>query len=121
MMPSLRGMETEPRIRIDVQENDKAYMIKADMPGVKKENIKISVDGSTVSLTATSSEQKKEKGGNMVRSERYYGEQYRSFSLPQEVDEHGAEAAGSTANSARLNLRSVKLSASTHGSPAAQP
>lgn len=92
MMPSLRGFEAEPRIRIDLSETDQAYMVKADIPGVKKEDIKISVEGNTVSIRAEQKEEKEEKAGNVMRSERYYGEQYRSFTLPQEVDETTAEA-----------------------------
>lgn len=93
MMPSLRGMEAEPRIRVDVSETDQAFQIKADIPGVKKEDIKVSIEGGTVSIRAEVKSEKEEKTeGNMVRSERYYGEQFRSFSLPQEVDESKAEA-----------------------------
>lgn len=93
MLPSLRGMEAEPRIRVDVSETDQAFQIKADIPGVKKEDIKVSIEGGTVSIRAEVKSEKEEKTeGNMVRSERYYGEQYRSFSLPQDVDESKAEA-----------------------------
>lgn len=94
MLPALRGgFEPEPRIRMDVSETDQAYMVKADIPGVKKDDIKISIEGNTVSIRAETREEKQEKmEGNMMRSERYYGEQYRSFSLPQEVDESKAEA-----------------------------
>lgn len=93
MMPSLRGMEAEPRIRMDVSETDQAYQVKADIPGVKKEDIKVSIDGNTVSIRAEMKEEKTEKmPGNMMRSERHYGEQFRSFTLPHEVDESKAEA-----------------------------
>lgn len=93
MMPSLRGLEAEPRIRMDVSETDQAYQVKADIPGVKKEDIKVSIDGNTVSIRAEMKEEKTEKmSGNMMRSERHYGEQYRSFTLPHEVDESKAEA-----------------------------
>jgi HSP20 family protein len=92
MMPSLRGFEAEPRIRIDLSETDQAYVVMADIPGVKKEDIKISVDGNTVSIRAEMKEEREENAGSVMRSERYYGEQYRSFSLPQEVDETAAEA-----------------------------
>lgn len=93
MMPSLRAFETEPRIRMDVSENDQAYMIKADVPGVKKDDIKIAIDGNNITIRVSKKEEKEEKaGGNMVCSERYYGEQYRSFTLPQDVDETKAEA-----------------------------
>ncbi|HJV75651.1 MAG TPA: Hsp20 family protein, partial [Noviherbaspirillum sp.] len=50
MLPSLRGMEAEPRIRVDVSETDQAFQIKADIPGVKKEDIKVSIEGGTVSI-----------------------------------------------------------------------
>jgi len=93
MLPSMHGMEPEPRIRLDVSETDQAYMVKADIPGVKKDDIKISIDGNTVSIRAEMKEEKQEKmSGNVMRSERYYGEQYRSFSLPQDVDESKAQA-----------------------------
>ncbi|HJV80487.1 Hsp20/alpha crystallin family protein [Noviherbaspirillum sp.] len=93
MMPSLRGMEAEPRIRMDVAETEQAYQIKADIPGVKKEDIKVAIDGNVVSIRAETKEEKEEKmEGNMVRKERHYGEQYRSFTLPQDVDESKVEA-----------------------------
>lgn len=92
LMPSLRGVEPEPRIRVDVSETDQAYTVKADIPGVKKEDIKIAIEGSTVSISATTQQEKEEKIGNVMRTERYSGEQYRSFSLPQEVDDTKAEA-----------------------------
>ncbi|WP_136416478.1 Hsp20/alpha crystallin family protein [Herbaspirillum sp. ST 5-3] len=93
MMPSLRGMEAEPRIRMDVSETEQAYQIKADIPGVKKEDIKVAIDGNVVSIRAETKEEKEEKmEGNMVRKERHYGEQYRSFTLPQDVDESKVEA-----------------------------
>jgi HSP20 family protein len=90
--PSLRGFEPEPRIRMDVQETDDAFMVTADLPGVKKEDIKIAVEGNRVSISAESRQEKEEKSANMVRSERYYGQQHRSFTLPQEVDDTKASA-----------------------------
>jgi len=93
MMPTLRGLEAEPRIRLDVSETDQAYQIKADIPGVKKEDVKVSIDGNVVSIKAEVKEEKQEQmAGNMVRNERHYGELYRSFTLPQDVDEEKAEA-----------------------------
>lgn len=93
MMPSLRGMEPEPRIRMDVSETDQAYQVKAEIPGAKKEDIKISVEGNKVSISAEVKQEKEEKdNGNIVRSERYYGQQYRSFALPQDVDDAKVEA-----------------------------
>lgn len=96
LAPSLRGMEAEPRICMDVEETEKAYVVNAEVPGVNKEDIKISVEGNVVSIQAEVKKVKEEKDettkGNMVCSERYYGQQSRSFSLPQEVDDANAEA-----------------------------
>lgn len=92
LMPSLRNMQVEPRIRADISETDQAYMVKAEIPGVKKEDIKISVEGNRVSINAEVKEEKDEKTTGMVCSERYYGQESRSFTLPQEVDDAKAEA-----------------------------
>ena len=92
MLPSLRSMTAEPRMRADVSETDQGYLVKAEMPGVNKEDIKISVEGNRVAINAEVKEEKDEKTTGMVRSERYYGRQFRSFTLPQEVDDAKAEA-----------------------------
>ena len=93
LMPSLRGFEAEPSIRLDVQETDQAYQVKADMPGVNKEDIQVAIEGNHVTIQAQTAEEKEEKQeGKLVRRERYVGQQYRSFSLAQEIDEQGAEA-----------------------------
>lgn len=93
LMPSLRGFEAEPSIRLDVQESDSAYEVKADIPGANKEDILVSVEGHQVSIRARIAEEREEKQeGKLVRRERYVGEQYRSFSLPQEIDDQAAEA-----------------------------
>jgi len=81
------------QIKVDVEEHDKAYTVKAEMPGVKKEDINVQIDGNQVSLSAESKQEKDIKeNGKVVRSERYYGSLYRSFSLGQEVDQAGATA-----------------------------
>lgn len=92
LSPALRSVEPERQIRIDVKETDQAYLVKADMPGFKKEDIKISVEGSLVSIGATIQEQEDKTVGDTVYSERYSGSQYRSFTLPQEVDDSKTEA-----------------------------
>ena len=97
-MPRMRALfrdmpATEPQIRIDVTEDDKAYYVKADVPGVKKEDIDISIKGNQVSITAeTRRESETRKGETDVRSERYYGMQSRTFTLMQEIDDVRAEA-----------------------------
>ena len=93
LMSGLRGVEAEPRIRMDVEETDKDYVITADIPGMKKEDIKVAIEGNTVSIQAqTATEQEQKEGRNIVRRERYLGQQYRSFILPQEIDDKSAQA-----------------------------
>jgi HSP20 family protein len=80
-------------IAIDVSENDNSYIVKAEIPGVNKEDINVAIDGNQVSINAEVKKEKEEKEGEKVlRSERYYGSMYRSFTLPGEVDQAQAEA-----------------------------
>jgi len=92
MTPMLRGVEPERQIRVDVTETDQAYLVKADMPGLKKDDIRISVEGNMVTISATMQEEKQETTAGTVYSERYSGALYRSFSLPQEIDDAKTEA-----------------------------
>lgn len=81
------------QIKMDVKENDKAYTVHADIPGVKKEDIKVTVEGNQVSINAETKKQKEEKEGDKVlRSERYYGKVSRTFTLAHDVDEGAAQA-----------------------------
>ncbi|MES2236455.1 MAG: Hsp20/alpha crystallin family protein [Pseudomonadota bacterium] len=88
------GEKTEaPALKVDVKERENAYAIHAEVPGVKKEDIHVSIDGAVVSISAERREEKEVKEGEQVlRSERYFGKISRSFQLPQEVDEAQASA-----------------------------
>jgi HSP20 family protein len=87
------GLPAAPEIKVDVSEDDTTYRIKADVPGVRKEDIKVSIDGNQVSISAEAKSEKEEKRGETtIRSERYYGKQYRSFTLAQDVDDAKAQA-----------------------------
>jgi HSP20 family protein len=93
LRPVVRDLGIEPQIKLDVSEEDKAYTVKAEIPGVKKEDIQVSIDGNQVSISAEVKQEKEEKEGEkLVRSERYYGKQYRSFSLAHDIDQAKAEA-----------------------------
>ncbi len=84
---------TEMSIKVDVKEDDKSYTVHADIPGVKKEDIQVDVDGNVVSVRAETKHEKEEKKGEKVLySERSYGMVSRSFSLPAEVDEKAVKA-----------------------------
>ncbi|HQT26442.1 MAG TPA: Hsp20 family protein [Burkholderiales bacterium] len=82
-----------PRIKVDVKEDDKSYTVHAEIPGVSKEDIHVTIDGSRVSLGAEVKKEKEEKKGETVlRSERYYGKVSRTFALDKEIDESNAHA-----------------------------
>jgi HSP20 family protein len=82
-----------PRVKVDVAEKNGAYVVTAELPGVKKEDIQVSIDGAEVSLTAeTKREKEVAKDERVLHAERVYGKLSRSFTLPQEVDEARAEA-----------------------------
>jgi HSP20 family protein len=92
MAPVLRDLEQAPRMKVDVEENDQSYILRAEVPGADREDIAVSIDGNTVSIRANVEEQRSDQQGSMLRNERVYGEEFRSFSLPQEIDESKAEA-----------------------------
>jgi HSP20 family protein len=82
-----------PRVKVDVAEKNGAYTVTAELPGVRKDDIQVTIDGAEVTLTA---EVKREKevtqDERLLHTERTFGKVTRSFSLPQEVDEAKAEA-----------------------------
>lgn len=85
--------QTPVNIRMDVSENDQAYVVHAEIPGVKKEDIHVTIDGNQVAISAESKYEREQKEGEKVlRSERRYGKAYRAFTLAQDVDEASAEA-----------------------------
>jgi HSP20 family protein len=81
------------QFRVDVSENEKAYVLRAEIPGVKKEDINVTIDGDTVAISAEVRNEKEVKNGErMLRAERHYGKLYRAFTLGQEVEEAGTHA-----------------------------
>jgi len=88
-------MEGAPdmQIKMDVKEDDKGYTVHAEIPGVKKDDIHVTIDGNQVSVSAEVRNEKEVKEGEKVlRSERYYGKVSRAFTLGQDVDEGAAQA-----------------------------
>jgi HSP20 family protein len=83
----------EVKMKIDVKEDEKGYTVKADVPGVKKEDISVDIDDDQVSIRAEAKQEKEEKKGEkVVYSERAYGMASRSFTLPAPVDAQAARA-----------------------------
>ncbi|HWI15345.1 MAG TPA: Hsp20/alpha crystallin family protein [Burkholderiales bacterium] len=86
-------MPESMQIKMDVTRSEDGYVVKAEMPGMKKDDIHVSVDGSQVTVTGEVKRESEEKEGEQViRSERYYGKVARSFTLPQDIDEARVEA-----------------------------
>ena len=94
MRPVLRGgMEFEPQIKMDVKEANGDYRIMAEIPGVKKDDIHVTVDGNRVSISAEGKQEKEVKEGERtIRCERSYGMASRTFSLADEVDQSKVQA-----------------------------
>jgi HSP20 family protein len=80
-------------IKMDVTESEKSYVVRAELPGVSRDNIKVEIDGNEVTISAeTKNERDVKDGERVLRSERYYGKVYRSFVLAQDIDDAAAEA-----------------------------
>ncbi len=81
------------QIKVDVKENEAAYTVHAEVPGVAKEDIQVAIDGNAVSLRAEVTQKDEQtKDDKLLRSERFYGAVERSFQLPQEIDAAQARA-----------------------------
>ena len=92
------GQESAAKFRVDVAESDTAYTLHAELPGVKKEDIKISIDGDQVAISAETAAQEEkavkdgERALRVLRTERYSGKYYRAFALGNAVDEDATSA-----------------------------
>lgn len=79
--------------RIDVSEDDKGYTVHAELPGVAKDDIQVTIDGHQVTIAAeTKRETERKEGERTLHVERYAGSLFRSFTLPTEIDESGSHA-----------------------------
>jgi HSP20 family protein len=93
MRPLQMDVDLPSEIRVDVTEDDKEYRVRAEVPGAKKEDIRVSVDGNYVSISAEVKQEKEEKAGNGSRTlikELYYGSASRGFTLSHDVDDKAA-------------------------------
>ena len=82
-----------PRMKVDVAEKNGAYTVTAELPGVKKDDIQVTIDGAQVTLAAeVKREREASQDERVLHTERVFGKASRSFTLPQEVDEAKAEA-----------------------------
>ena len=80
-------LPTPGQMKVDVKESENAYTVCAEVPGVPKDDIHVSVDGNVVSLRAEVRQQDQQtEGEKVLRSERYFGSVARSFQLPSDID-----------------------------------
>jgi len=80
-------------IRIDVREDENAYTVHAEIPGIKKEDIHVTIDNEQVAISAEiRNEREVKEGERVLRAERHYGKYYRAFALGQAVDQEKAVA-----------------------------
>jgi HSP20 family protein len=90
---ALPRQQQDLQIKLDIKEDEKAYKIKADIPGVKKEDIHVDVEGNHISLSAeTKAEREEKEGGKTLYTERTYGMVSRAFDLPTDVDAEACKA-----------------------------
>ena len=94
--------------RVDIAETDNEFIIKAEIPDVKKEDVKVTVDSGVLTIRGQRKQEKEQKGKKFHRVERYYGSFTRSFTLPDYVDETKIEA---SFKDGMLNLQIPKTQA----------
>ncbi|PLY06823.1 MAG: heat-shock protein [Desulfuromonas sp.] len=78
--------------RVDISETDEKFIVKAEVPGIQREDIKINIEDHVLTIQGENKQEKEEKGEQFHRVERYYGSFSRSFSLPENVAEEKIEA-----------------------------
>ena len=89
----LRESRDAAPIKVDVVETNDAFVVKAEVPGVSKDDIHVTIEGNQVTIAAEiKRESEKKDGERVLRSERYFGAVYRSFVLPVEIDENASNA-----------------------------
>ena len=89
----LHGDALPQSIKVDIKESPQAYTVQAEIPGVSRDDIHVTVDGNVVTLRAEVKQQDSQTADEkLVRSERYYGSVARSFQLPMDIDQGAAKA-----------------------------
>lgn len=81
-------------MKTDISENDKGYVMKVELPGVKKEDIKLSLKNGELTISAESAKnsEEKDKDGKIIRRERYCGSARRTFYVGEDITENDVKA-----------------------------
>lgn len=90
--PRGKGQAEDWAPQVDIAETDKEFMIKAEMPEVNKEDIRIAVNNGILTIRGHRKQEKEETGKKFHRIERHYGSFSRGFTLPDNIDEDNIEA-----------------------------
>ena len=77
---------------VDISEDDKEYLIKVELPEVQKDNVKVTVESGTLTISGERKAEKEEKGRKFHRVERFYGRFDRSFSIPDDAESDNVKA-----------------------------
>jgi HSP20 family protein len=77
---------------VDISETDQEYLIRAELPEVKKEDVKVTLEDGVLTIQGERKHEKEEKGKRFHRVERSYGSFVRSFTLPEEIDDGNVKA-----------------------------
>ncbi len=104
---------------VDISETDSAYLIRGEIPGVAKEDIKVTLERGMLTIQGERKQEKEEKGEKFYRCECSYGNFVRSFRIPEDADESAIKAdfKNGTLNvsinkSAKAKVRAVNISVS---------
>jgi len=89
-LPSSGATEWAPAA--DISETEKEYVIKAELPAVKREDVKVSLENGVITISGERKQEKKEHGTNEIRVESVYGTFSRSFSLPENINAKAVRA-----------------------------
>ena len=77
---------------VDISEDDKEYLIKVELPEVQKDDVKVTVESGTLTISGERKAEKEEKGRKFHRVERYYGRFVRSFAVPDDAESADVKA-----------------------------
>jgi HSP20 family protein len=91
LSPFFSSMVT-PSFKVDIGEDEKAFYITADMPGMSKEDVKVSMDEDVLCISAERTQEEEEKKKNYHRIERSWGSLTRSFTIGENVDAENISA-----------------------------
>jgi HSP20 family protein len=86
------GVRAEWAPAADISESEKEYLVKAELPGVKREDVTLTIDDGLITISGERKQEKEQKDEKLHRVERFYGSFTRSFTVPDNVDQKAIRA-----------------------------